>query len=65
LCFRDFRALEEFKKKYKRLDVLVNNTGASFSKREVTPEGFERNFAVNYLGPFLLTHELLDLLRAL
>ena len=55
----------EFWKKYKRLDVLVNNAGASFSKREVTPEGFERNFAVNYLGPFLLTHELLDLLRAL
>jgi NAD(P)-dependent dehydrogenase (short-subunit alcohol dehydrogenase family) len=55
---------EEFKKKYKRLDVLINNAGASFGKREVTPEGFERNFAVNYLGPFLLTHELLDLLKS-
>ena len=55
---------EEFKKKHKRLDVLTNNAGASFSKREVTPEGFERNFAVNYLGPFLLTHELLDLLKS-
>lgn len=55
---------EEFKKKYDRLDVLINNAGASFSKREVTPEGFERNFAVNYLGPFLLTHELLDLLKS-
>lgn len=55
---------EEFKKKYKRLDVLINNAGASFSKREVTQEGFERNFAVNYLGPFLLTHELLDLLKS-
>ncbi len=55
---------EEFKKKYDRLHVLINNAGASFSKREVTPEGFERNFAVNYLGPFLLTHELLDLLKS-
>jgi NAD(P)-dependent dehydrogenase (short-subunit alcohol dehydrogenase family) len=55
---------EEFKKKYDRLDVLINNAGASFSKREVTSEGFERNFAVNYLGPFLLTHELLDLLKS-
>ncbi len=55
---------EEFKKKYDRLDVLINNAGASFSKREVTTEGFERNFAVNYLGPFLLTHELLDLLKS-
>jgi NAD(P)-dependent dehydrogenase (short-subunit alcohol dehydrogenase family) len=54
---------EEFKKKYDRLDVLINNAGASFSKREVTSEGFERNLAVNYLGPFLLIHELLDLLK--
>ncbi len=56
--------VEEFKKKYDRLDVLINNAGATFSKREVTSEGFERNFAVNYLGPFLLTHELLELLKS-
>jgi NAD(P)-dependent dehydrogenase (short-subunit alcohol dehydrogenase family) len=55
---------QEFKRKYHRLDVLINNAGAMFSKREVTPEGFERTFAVNYLGPFLLTHELLDLLKS-
>jgi retinol dehydrogenase 14 len=55
---------EEFKKKYDRLDVQINNAGASFNKRELTSEGFERNFAVNYLGPFLLTHELLDLLKS-
>ncbi len=55
---------KEFKKKYDRLDVLVNNAGALFNKREVTSEGFERTFAVNYLGPFLLTHELLDLLKS-
>jgi NAD(P)-dependent dehydrogenase (short-subunit alcohol dehydrogenase family) len=58
------RFAAEFKKKYGRLEVLINNAGASFSKREATPEGFERNFAVNYLGPFLLTHELLDLLKS-
>ncbi len=55
---------KEFKKEYKRLDVLINNAGAVFNKHEVTPEGFERTFAVNYLGPFLLTHELLDVLKA-
>jgi retinol dehydrogenase 14 len=55
---------EEFRKKYDRLDVLINNAGATFSIREVTSEGFERNFAVNYLGPFLLTHELLSLLKS-
>ena len=54
---RDFA--REFKKKYSRLDVLVNNAGGEFGKREVTNEGFERTFAVNYLAPFLLTHELL------
>jgi len=58
------RFAKEFKNKYKRLDVLVNNAGAMFNKREVTPEGFERTLAVNYLGPFLLTHELLDLLKS-
>jgi NAD(P)-dependent dehydrogenase (short-subunit alcohol dehydrogenase family) len=55
---------EEFKKKYDRLDVLINNAGAVFNKRELTPEGFERTLAVNYLGPFLLTHELMDLLKS-
>ena len=56
--------VKEFKKKYDRLDVLVNNAGAMFNKREVTSEGFEKTVAVNYLGPFLLTHELLDLLKS-
>jgi NAD(P)-dependent dehydrogenase (short-subunit alcohol dehydrogenase family) len=58
------RFAKEFKKRYDRLDVLVNNAGALFNKREVTSEGFERTLAVNYLGPFLLTYELLDLLKA-
>jgi retinol dehydrogenase 14 len=54
----------EFKKKYDRLDVLINNAGAEFVKRQVTAEGFEQTFAVDYLAPFLLTYELLDLLKA-
>ena len=56
--------VKEIDKKYGRCDVLVNNAGALFSKREVTSEGFERTLAVNYLGPFLLTHELLNLLKS-
>ena len=58
------RFAQEFKRKYDRLDVLANNAGAMFNKREVTSEGFEQTLAVNYLGPFLLTHELLDLLKS-
>lgn len=48
----------------KRLDVLLNNAGAMFQKRELTADGIERTFALNHLGYFLLTHELLDLLKA-
>jgi NAD(P)-dependent dehydrogenase (short-subunit alcohol dehydrogenase family) len=54
----------EFKERYRRLDVLINNAGAVFNRREVTNEGFERTLAVNYLGPFLLTHELTSLLKS-
>ncbi len=54
---------EEFRSKYDRLDVLINNAGAVFSKRDITAEGFEHTLAVNYLAPFLLTHELLPLLK--
>jgi NAD(P)-dependent dehydrogenase (short-subunit alcohol dehydrogenase family) len=57
------RFTHEFKESYPKLDVLVNNAGAVFSKRQITVDGFERTLAVNYLGPFLLTHELLPLLR--
>ena len=53
---------EEFKKKYPRLDVLINNAGVYTPRREVTPDGLERTFEVNYLSGFLLTHLLLDLL---
>jgi len=55
---------KEFIGKYNRLDVLINNAGAVFSKRETTIDGFESTFAVDYLGMFLLTHELLPLLRS-
>ncbi|MHA2076375.1 MAG: SDR family oxidoreductase [Candidatus Thorarchaeota archaeon] len=55
--------VKDFTSNYDRLDVLINNAGAVFSKRDVTEEGFERTLAVNYLAPFLLTHELLPLLK--
>ncbi len=47
-----------------RLDILVNNAGALFWKRGTTVDGYERTFALNHLAPFLLTRELLPLLRA-
>jgi NAD(P)-dependent dehydrogenase (short-subunit alcohol dehydrogenase family) len=47
-----------------RLDVLVNNAGIGPGERELSADGYELRFAVNYLAGFLLTRELLDLLRA-
>jgi NAD(P)-dependent dehydrogenase (short-subunit alcohol dehydrogenase family) len=46
------------------LDVLINNAAAVPAHRTVTPEGFDLQWAVNHLAPFLLTHELLPLLQA-
>ncbi len=53
----------EFSAKHERLDVLINNAGAACHERQVTENGLERSLAVNYLGPFLLTRELLPLLE--
>jgi len=48
-----------------RLDVLVNNAGiGAHGPREESADGLELRFAVNYLAGFVLTRELLDLLRA-
>ena len=37
------------------IDVLINNAGALFLKREVNSKGIEKTFAVNYLSHFYLT----------
>lgn len=51
-----------------RLDVLLNNAGVGFGdprdeRRETSVDGYELRFAVNHLAAFLLTLELLPLLR--
>jgi NAD(P)-dependent dehydrogenase (short-subunit alcohol dehydrogenase family) len=51
-----------------RLDVLVNNAGIGFGApgegRQVSADGYELRFAVNYLAPVLLTRRLVPLLTA-
>lgn len=49
---------------YERIDVLVNNAGVYLGSRSVTDEGYESTFAINHLAYFLLTHLLLDRLKA-
>jgi NAD(P)-dependent dehydrogenase (short-subunit alcohol dehydrogenase family) len=58
------QAAEEFKRKYDRLDVLLNNAGGYFARREVSADGIEMTWALNHLNYFLLTDQLLDVLKA-
>jgi NAD(P)-dependent dehydrogenase (short-subunit alcohol dehydrogenase family) len=58
------RLAEAVRARHERLDVLVNNAGAMFTRRHVTVDGHERTFALNHLAYFALTNELLPLLEA-
>jgi len=63
----DFSSINAFvnaiKEKYERIDILVNNAGFISLDRQVTKEGFERQFGINHLGHFLLTTQLVDLMN--
>ncbi len=54
----------EFVNRYSHLDVLINNAGAIFAKRTVSVDSLEMTFALNHMSCFLLTHLLLDKLKA-
>lgn len=58
------RLAGDIQNKYSRLDILVNNVGAWFTKRRLSADGIEMTLALNHLCPFLLTNLLLDLLKA-
>ena len=45
------------------IDVLINNAGALFLKREVNSRGIEKTFAINYLSQFYLTISLIDVIK--
>jgi retinol dehydrogenase-12 len=61
---QEIRAVaQEFRNRYDRLDVLINNAGATFTKRLESVDGIEMTFALNHLGYFLLTNLLYDLME--
>lgn len=57
------RLVAEFKQKYPKLDILINNAAVHKAERTTTADGLETMFATNHLGYFLLTNLLLDSLR--
>ena len=58
------KLVEEFKTRYHRLDVLVNNAGTNLLTRRLSADGYEMTLAVNHLSHFLLTNLLLDTIKA-
>lgn len=58
------RVATEFRQRYDRLDVLINNAGAFYFQREVSADGIEMTWALNHLAYFLLTNLLLDMVKA-
>lgn len=57
------RVAAEIRARLPKLDVLVNNAGAIFTRRHLSVDGIEMTFALNHLNYFLLTRELLPLLQ--
>ena len=58
-----YKLSSEFKNKFEKLDVLINNAGSAIDKFQKTIDGFEINFAVNVIAPYLLTKLLIEKLE--
>jgi retinol dehydrogenase 12 len=58
------RLADEVRAKTGRLDVLINNAGLWHQHRHQSLDGYEDTFAVNFLAPFLLTEELVPLMKS-
>jgi NAD(P)-dependent dehydrogenase (short-subunit alcohol dehydrogenase family) len=55
---------KKFQAKFPALHVLINNTAVIPLNRQTSEDGYELQFAVNHLAPFLLTNLLLPLMKA-
>ena len=52
------KAAKAAARKLSRVDVLINNAGGIFERREVTPDGLEKTFAINHMAYFVITEGL-------
>lgn len=57
------RLASHIRQDFNRIDVLVSNAAAFFTRFELTEEGFERQWVINHLSNFLLVNLLLDLVK--
>jgi NAD(P)-dependent dehydrogenase (short-subunit alcohol dehydrogenase family) len=71
ICVGDFASLKQVRamgadlaKRFPRIDVLLNNAGVFAKTRTLTEDGFELTIGVNHFAHFVLTHALIDSLRA-
>lgn len=58
------KAVSNIKKRYNKIDRIINNAGYSPDVIAFTKDGYEKSFVANHLGHFALTHALLDLVEA-
>ena len=57
-------AAAEIASRHDAVHVLINNAGVHLRSRAMSPDGLEMTWAVNHLGPFLFTNQMLPQLRA-
>ncbi|MBW6478970.1 MAG: SDR family NAD(P)-dependent oxidoreductase [Bacteroidales bacterium] len=59
-----FRVSNEMAELQTPIDVLIHNAGVYLTKRELTPDGFEKVFVVHYLSSFIMNYILMEKLKA-
>ena len=57
------RFVNDFRQRYDRLDLLINNAGVMVPPYSTTKDGFELQMGTNHMGHFALTGQLMDLLE--
>lgn len=57
------RFCDDVKSEFEEIYALVNNAGVFYHPQQLTVDNFDVTLQTNYLGPFVLTHHLLSVLK--